>query len=244
MKSKGYVRFCNRLQYFVEDNEVITVLLKNKENLAGGSYIFNGVTEEDTPTLYSRDKITPHARKLAIHHLRRTLLVSFIKDLYEEVTEYLKYILFHASKNGAEAKRLLGENNRITLDANTILSASNINELRKMVTEQIFQQLENERSTINLIGKIDKKLDLQIPQDYIFEALPYLEIRHIFVHSDGKPNNKFIEGHPNFKLDQKGRIDVLKLSINEIREKITTLVKEIDKKMLEKNFFSDGETQN
>lgn len=40
MKSKGYLRFYNRLQYFLADNEMINILLENKELLAGDDAIF------------------------------------------------------------------------------------------------------------------------------------------------------------------------------------------------------------
>ena len=63
MKSKGYLRFCNRLQYFMADNEMINILLENKELLAGDDAIFKGVTKEDSPVLFSYAN-TPHCRKI------------------------------------------------------------------------------------------------------------------------------------------------------------------------------------
>ena len=243
MKSKGYLRFCNRLQYFLADNEMINILLENKELLAGDDAIFKGVTKEDSPILSSYAN-TSHCRKITICHLRKTLLVSFIKEQYEEVTEYLRYILFHAAKNGAPTQRLIGENNKINLDANFILSAPNHDALRKAVTEHIFQQLENEKSTLDLIKKINNKLGLNIPEKVIKEALPYLLIRHIFVHSDGKPDKDFKEKYPQFKLDEKKKINLLKLPINDIKDKVKKLIRMIDEKMLEKNFFPNNEIQN
>lgn len=242
MISKGYLRFCNRLQHFLADNEIINILLGNMELLAGDDAIFKGVTKENSPILYSYAK-TPHCRKITIFHLRKTLLVSFIKEQYEEVTEYLRYVLFHAAKNGAPAQRLIGEHNKINFDANFILSASSHDVLRKAVTDHIFQQLENERSTLDLIKKINSKLGLDIPDEAIEEVLPYLLIRHIFVHSDGKPNQEFREKYPQFKLNQKKQINVLDLPINKIMNKVKKIIKMIDKGMLEKGFFPEDEIQ-
>lgn len=139
---------------------------------------------------------------------------------------------------------LIGENNKINLDANFILSAPNHDALRKAVTEHIFQQLENEKSTLDLIKKINNKLGLNIPEKVIKEALPYLLIRHIFVHSDGKPDKDFKEKYPQFKLDEKKKINLLKLSINDIKDKVKELIRMIDEKMLEKGFFPKNEIQN
>lgn len=242
MKSKGFLRFCNRLQYFIADNEMINILLKNKERIAGTSHLFKDMTAEEHPTLIAYAN-THHSRKLAIYHLRKTLLVAFIKEQYEEVTEYLRYVLEHAARNGAEIGRLVGEH-KVNFDANFILSAPNHDVIRKAVTDLIFQQLENEKSTLELIKKIDKKLDLKISSQTIEDALPYLLIRHIFVHSDGKPDKEFKEKYPEFKLNQKGQIDLLKLSLVDIQEKVKKLIESIDKKMLNKNYFPSKEIQN
>ena len=242
MKSKGFLRFCNRLQYFIADNEMVDILLKNKEKLAGTVYLFKGITVKDHPKL-SAYANTPHSRKLVIRHLRKTLLVSFIKEQYEEVTEYLRYVLEHAARNGAVIRRLVGEH-KVSFDANFILSAPSHDFIRKAVTDFIFQQLENEKSTLKLIKKIDSKLGLGISSQTIDSALPYLLIRHIFVHSDGKPDKEFREKYPGFKLNEKGQIDLLKLSLVDVQEKVRILIESIDEKMLSRSFFPPKEIQN
>jgi len=242
MKSKGFVRFCNRLQYFIADKEMIDILCRNREAIAGSTHLFNGMTQKKHPTLIEY-RNTKQSRKLAIFHLRKTISVAFIKEQYEEVTEYLRYALEHAAKNGAKIPRLVGEH-RVNFDANYILSAPDHDTIRKAVTDHIFQQLENEKSTLELIKKIDSKLDLNIPPQIIEDALPYLLIRHIFVHSDGKPNQEFKEKYPLIKLDSKGRIDLSSLSLVVIQKRVKKLIETIDQKMLDKKFFSSEETQN
>ena len=96
----------------------------------------------------------------------------------------------------------------------------------------------------NDLKKINKKLDLNIPDKTIKEALPYLLIRHIFVHSDGKPDEEFKEKYPQFKLNKKGQIDLLQSSLIDIKEKVKNLIESIDNKMLSKNFFPSKEIQN
>jgi hypothetical protein len=241
MKSKGYLRFYNRLQYFLADNELIDILMKNKEEIAGEAFIFKEMTSECHP-ITAAYKNTPHARGLAIYHLRNTLFVAYIKELYEEVTEYLRYVLEHGAKNGANIGRLVGEH-KVNFDANFILSATSHDIVIKAVTDHIFQQLENEKSTLELIKKIDKKLDLKLDINIINEALPYLLIRHLFVHSDGKPTEEFRSQYPQFKLNTKGKIDLSALQLSEVTGKVDILLKSIDGKMLEKNYFPSKEIQ-
>ena len=78
---------------------------------------------------------------------------------------------------------------------------------------------------------------------YIYPFNGRTLIRHIFVHSDGKPNQEFREKYPQFKLNQKKQINVLDLPINKIMNKVKKIIKMIDKGMLEKGFFPEDEIQ-
>ena len=108
---------------------------------------------------------------------------------------------------------------------------------------QIFQQLENERSTINLLSKIKNKLGLSIEQDLIDKALPFLEIRHIFVHSDGKPCKSFLEKYPNTILDTNHRILLNSAFAETAYCAINNLLRAIDNDMIAKNYISASELQ-
>ena len=110
MSSKGYRRFKSRLEYFRTDNEVAEIIVQNKELLKGSDVIFNKVTMEKHPLLYNRTN-NANSRKLVVNHLRKTIYVSFIKDMYEEVTEYIRYILQEGAMNGVDPRRLVGEHN-------------------------------------------------------------------------------------------------------------------------------------
>lgn len=239
MNSKGYKRFTDRLRYFRTDNEVAEIIVSNKELLKGDDTIFVSVKEAHHPNLFKRQN-NANSRALVVQHLRKTIYVAFVKDMYEEVTEYIRYILKEAAINGADPNRLVGEHN-ISMKANEILSKSNKREIISIIMEQIFQQLENERSTINLIPKINRKLGLDISQDLIDNALPYLETRHVFVHSDGKPGEDFKRRYPNIKIDQSKRINLNSTFAKEAYQKIKKLILAIDNAMMEKNYFSASE---
>lgn len=239
MISKGYKRFTDRLRYFRTDNETIDVIIASKELLKGENSIFVNVEGAKHPIL-SKRKSNSNSRTLVLNHLRKTVYVSFLKDLYEEVTEYLRYILKEAALNGAEIDRLVGEHN-VNMKANDILSLSNKKEIVNVIMTQIFQTLENERSTITLITKIKNKLALDIDKDVISNALSYLETRHIFVHSDGKPNTEFLKKYPFILLDRSNRIQLNYSFIQGAYERVKSLVQSIEQLMVEKNYISASE---
>ena len=165
MASKGYSRFKNRLEYFRTDREMVEILVLNKELLKGKDFIFKKVNPNKYPLLANRTN-NADSRRLVVRHLRKTIYVAFIKDMYEEVTEYIRYILQEGGMNGADPKRLVGEH-KVNMTANDILSKGTKKEIVQSIMEQIFQQLENEKSTINLIYKIKDKLGLTIEQALI-----------------------------------------------------------------------------
>ena len=235
MKSKGYQRFYTRLDYFRLDREVADIFVKNKELLAGEDKIFSGVTATGHPLLNAREN-TEYSRTIVVKHLRNSIYVSFIKEIYEEVTEYIRYILRQAALNGADTNRLLGEHN-VSMKANDILSKATKEEIVQLITDQMFQQLENERSTMTLIQKIKNKLGLTIEQSTIDSALPYLECRHVFVHSDGRPNADFLAKYPFVRTDAKGRINLTAEFLIKAFNAVNRLLLNIDKEMIRLNYI-------
>lgn len=215
------------------------ILVLNKELLKGEDFIFKKVEPDKYPLLANRTN-NANSRGLVVKHLRKTIYVAFIKDMYEEVTEYIRYILQEGVMNGADPNRLVGEHN-VNMKANDILSKGTKREIVQSIMEQIFQQLENERSTINLIPKINNKLGLTIEQALIDAAIPYLETRHIFVHSDGKPCEEFKRKYPDIRLDEHNRIALNYSFANAAYNAINSLLQEIDNKMIEKNYISPTE---
>lgn len=240
MKSKGYQRFKNRIQYFTVDKELIDVIRLNQEVIAGDTYIFNRASTTAHPQLCKHSNTTDTRNKV-ISHIRNTLYVSFVKEQYEEVTEYFRYILIQGAIAYPDKKRLLGEH-KISIDANSILT-NTYDKIVEMIGNDIFQQLENEKSTVALITKIIKKLNLNVETDVIEDAMPYLLIRHIFVHSDGKPNDDFKNKYPQIKLNTKGRISLTKTFLENARIKVDKLLQAFDADMIAKGYFPASELQ-
>lgn len=203
--SKQALRFQNRILSFYQDVEFMDLLQKGQKAnklLPDETLLFAGMTNERHPHLSKRGA-TKKSREIVVLHLRKTVYSAYIKDLYEELTMYLKDVLFEAAKIAKEsqkAKRLLGDQ-KITLSASDILQFSSLDDLTMQIAENIIQGLERERSTKELIEKICKKIDLTVEKNIIEQALPYLELRHKLVHADGKVDSAFQVQYPMLKYN-------------------------------------------
>lgn len=240
MKSKGLLRFQNRLDWFDDDIEFVDIITKNTSLLKDDAVIFKGVRQESYPSLSRRSNNAQSRRSVAMH-LKKTVYGSYIKDIYEEVSDYLKYILSCGAKSHVDYPRLIGEN-KVSLDANTLLNAGSYPKVQDIVMSMVFQSLNAKKETMNTIKGVINKLGLSIDSDIIKEATTFLEIRHILVHSDGKPDKNFKENHPEIKLN-KNKISLSKGLIIKAKEKIINLIKSIDNEMISKGYIPQDEIQ-
>ena len=228
--SKAGLRFVNRVDYFDEDIEFVELLYKQRSNLLKSETLLFAEMSDSEPML-SRKQVCTQSRTLVVAHLRSTVYTAFIKEIYEEVTEYLRTLLEEAaliSQTKEEAFKLIG-NTKLTLLAGELLQYHDIQDIHKRIADDIMRQLENEKSTIKLIEKICERLSIKVDQQTIDSALPYLELRHILVHSDGKPDSTFIEKYGDIFTIKKRSIVLNRDIAAKAKMKITDLIKAIDK---------------
>ncbi len=243
MKTKHYLRFLNRANHLDADIELadaIAIAVKGGAlSQTSGGPLFDSVVEDQHPILHARTS-NYHNRRLAVRHLKATLCSSFIKDLYEEVTAYLKASLKAAALNGLAPGRLIGEH-VVEFTANQVLGAGGWDAVVELVSESVFRKLEEEKSTLKLLQKMNSKLGLGIPDAVIQEALPYLEIRHFLVHSDGVPDAAFCRKHSvlNFKPGEKAPLDYA--LIQAARTKVYHMISAFDARIVKLKIVADSE---
>lgn len=239
MQSKAHYSFSQKMDYFDDDIELVDVLRDS---------VFKGDLHDDTTShILNRVKPSKHShlarrqnskgsRELVMNHLRNTLYSSYVKDIYEELTEYLRNILEHASLSGFDSQRLVGEHSFKT-DANVLLSLGSWEDVCKYVSDSIFQKLENERSTLELLKSMKNKLGLHVSQEIIDNALPYLETRHLLVHADGKINPTFKDKYPT--ISTKGNFVLLDYNfIVSMRVAVKELAKQYDREIIDKKLLN------
>ncbi len=234
-QSIGYNRFKQRMDYFLIDHEFAELIVENKEFIKGEDTVFRSVNPINYPLLLSK-KACAQSRTIVVEHLRRTIYISFIKDLYEEVTEYLQYILLEGANSGVDAKRIV-EGQQLTMTLDEILTAVYNNELNQIIIGKIFQDLDRQKSTTKLIDRIIKKLGLNIEKQLLKNALPYLNLRHVLVHDDGKPKKIFLQEYPQFTI-RNARIHIDANLIKDAYKKVNALVLALDNEMIQHGYIS------
>lgn len=244
MRTKAYHAFEQKLHYFDDDIELIDVL---RLNVIAGELTENGAqgllkkVDSKKHAHLSRRKNSEGSRKLVINHLRSTLYSAYIKDIYEEVTDYLRTILEQAAESGFDSGRIIGEHG-FKIDAKEVLRSGDWESITEMIADSVFQALESERSTLKLLEKIANKLSLNIDKDLINKALPYLEVRHLLVHSDGKASDEFKQKHPKIKLNN-NQVILNYTFISRMRKEVKKLIEAYDKEVINKNLVHEQYTQ-
>ena len=245
MRTKAFHAFEQKLIYFEDDIEIIDVIRKS---IIDGLLTDNGsqyVLKNVNPTKHShiaRRKNSDGSRRLIIDHLRATLYSSYVKDVYAELTHYFKTILNKAAENRFDAGRIIGDHH-FNVDAKSILELGTWENVAHLISNSVFQSLESEKSTLKLLKKIAKKLALKINDDLINNALPYLEIRHFLVHSDGKVTTEFKKKYPKIKTKSNKTIQLDEKFIRQMRDSVKDLVAAYDKEIISANLLKAEDTQ-
>lgn len=236
MITKAYHRFINRANHFDADLELIDILSeavkKNALTPRTGQVLFNHLNPTKHTTLAGR-KNNRRSRAITVSHLKRTVYSAYIKDLFEDVEQYLIELIAAASSSTLSSDRLVGEH-KVSIEINEILKCGNWEAVVNLVANNLFRKLQETRKTVKLFEEIDKKLGLGIDKQILDDALPYLEMRHLLVHSDGKVDAKFCQSYPEFGYTAGQNLQMNYPTISSARAKVFALAKEMDSKATQK----------
>lgn len=239
LKSKAFYAFTMKLNYFNDDIEVIDVLRTAVIKGDLTDPISNRLLKYVDPTQHqhiARRKNSDGSRRNVINHLRSSIYSSYIKDLYEEVADYMKLILEQASRNGFCSGRIIGEHT-FKMDAKSILDLGTWENVCRSVTDSVFQSLEAEKSTVGILNKMAKKLALDVDQQIIETAVPYLELRHFLVHANGKLSSDYLNKYPNIPKTRDGFVELTYTLICNTRDSIKALVSAYDAEVISKGLL-------
>ena len=199
--------------------------------------LFEYQNQEKHPNI-SRYSICQDNRLLIMRHLKSTVNASYIKDIYEELTMYLRGITAEAYQNATVSpERIIGEH-KINMSAVDILAGIKDGTLAQTVIDNMFQAIENERSTINLIKKVCSKLGITVQTQLIEDAVYFLEIRHKLVHTGGYADEEFRNAHPTLRYTHGHYIDLTYQTITAAKKAVFDLVSAIDAEALVKGIIN------
>lgn len=237
--SKHYQTFTNRLLHLDADLELIDIIdvsIKDGLLTPGPEKLFEKISRRKHPVL-SKRTVSDINRQLAMNHLKQSVFSSYVKDLYEEVYDYLKSVLTEAAiRSKVEPERLIGEH-RVEVKVSDILQADKLQSVIEDIVAKVFRKLENERSTTALIEKTCGKLGLSVSDEIQSKAIYYLEIRHQLVHADGKADEQFKATHPDLNYTTGDYIDLRYKLIQEARKAVKKFIEEFDTQAITKGLI-------
>lgn len=240
MRSKALVRFLNRVARFDDDIELIDIFANA---VAAGdltpsvsTQLFSHIDSSRHPRL-AKARPTDHNRGLVVGHLRKTVYSSYIKDLYEDFTEYLNELLVSAFRKRLDPAQLRGEY-KVLVAADELLSCQDWDCALQMIAAAVGDRLDA-MGNHKKLAFLNKRLGLAIDSDLITSAMPYIELRHLLVHMDGKADvafcskNEILGAYPgeSVKLSEKTTRDA--------RMAITALVEHIDARAVDVGILLD-----
>ena len=233
MKTKVLHRFEQRIRYYDSDIELCDLLVESylkdansDENIA----VAQGATVESHPVLAARQN-NRASRNTTGNHLKSTVGAAYIKDLFEDFTDYISDVMTKAAIKGISPGQFVGDV-KLEMSARDILSAGSWDEVVSNISREIFRKLENEKSTRDLINKASVRLGLNVDKTLLSEAMPYLDARHILVHRDGKTDEKYRKTYSTVRL-RDGKIVTDLVFAKKARIAVKALAADIDAKIID-----------
>ncbi|WP_420608271.1 hypothetical protein [Novosphingopyxis sp.] len=230
-KTKAFYRFNQRCAYFETDLELCDLLVRNFIGLDDSINIIAVAlksTKKDHPKLTQKN--TKNSRQVRGGHLRATLNSSFIKDIYEDFLEFLSETMARAAQKGVDPGRFAGDV-KLDIKVTEIMATGSWDGVVRLVSDKIFCNLESERKTTNLITKAANRLGLNVNQQVLEAAMPYLDARHMLVHQDGKVDTKFREKYPDIVV-KNNKLIIDSEFTRKARETIEELARTIDQEVI------------
>lgn len=238
--SEAYISFKNKMMHFQDDIEIVDMFyaLIKRDNLENKEKLFDMFDRKKHKSI-ARYRICDANREIVVTHLRATMYAAYVKELYEELTIYLKGVILESYKNATNTPERIVGNHSFNMSATEVLKRIRDGNIEKTVIDNIFQSLERERSTRSLIEKACKKLGIEVEKELINSAVSYLDIRHKLVHADGYADEAFRKGHPHLEYTNRFYIKLTYRILSDMRQTIFDLVEAIDEDGLRKELLKD-----
>lgn len=237
MVTKAYHRFKQRCDYYDSDLELCDLLVRSFRATPDSNQMLStalGSNTTDHPYL-GRRRNTQNSRNVVGGHFRKTFYGSFIKDIYEDFEEFVSETMARAAQKGVDPSRFLGDV-KPTVDAKTLLGAGSWDSVVRIISNDIFRKLENERSTIKVVKGLTSRLDFDLPDLVIDTAMAYLDARHMLVHQDGKADAEYRQKYPHIAVDS-GKISLTRQFATDAKLAVDELAKAIDQQIIAKNLI-------
>lgn len=192
-ESKTHQRFRSKAQYLEMYLEAMDAAARVTSNLLGHVENIEKNIDEALPincSKYSRLNHPTKDRARIYNYCRAKNSHSAIVEIYGYFSEYMRDILKEIYKKNPmhvvrKSQKLLNMTFADLAKFNTL------SDLHEKMVDDVFRSLENERSTMKLIEKILSGTGVNISASDKKSVLPYLEMRHLIIHNNGKIDTEF-----------------------------------------------------
>jgi hypothetical protein len=233
MKSKAYVAFLNKVITYERDIEIL-------DALSCKSLTDADIKKTRHPKSANLTMTRQEATRLK-SHLKSTLYEGLIKNAYEVMMWYFRDIIDSVLRNGVDPVKV-SDTNLKAMTIPEIIKTGSWDALCGDIASRIIRGLENLRDTPKSVQELEKRLSLTIDPKCLDGAKPYFEVRHLLVHNNGSPDEKFRKKYPDL-LNNAGEIslncDNVRAAINAIK----AYVKDFDAKIIHKKILADCDCQ-
>lgn len=194
-ETKSFQKFRSEIQYLKQHLQVIDASLTNSGRLLG---VHKSKSDKITKVLginAAKHDILNHpvSDYPRIFNYTRAKNSEFsIIELYSAFSMYMKSILAEMYKHNPLkiVGKASGNPNFSYVD---LVKFGSYEKIEEEIIARVFRKLEDERSTTKLLEKILSHTEIKLPDALRINALMYLEMRHLFIHNDGKADEHFIK---------------------------------------------------
>lgn len=250
-ETKSFQVFRSYLEWLSTDIQVTDVVCRQVGNKLARQIRKHRVAADDSIATalhissQKYDKLDSHPTKQARSLFNQTYnrrIEYGICQLYSYFVDYLHSILYEIYKHNPHGvvKILTNDknsNSNFTMTYHDIIKMKSYAKIEQTIVDNVFRRLEDERSTPKLLKRILQcaNIDNKINNALIEKAMPYLEIRHLFIHHNGKIDRKFADAYgnnfnPNLTIGKK--VPRTFAIYSEASDSIYKLVKTIDKELI------------
>lgn len=114
-----------------------------------------------------------------------------------------------------------------------LVNLGTLEKIQEKMIDKVFRKLENDKSTLSLLDNVLNHTDIVIPPDIKTTALMYLEMRHLFIHNQGKADERFEKQFGDkMKPRKTGKLPTDFMTVNTAIETILKLVTIIDQGLI------------
>ena len=192
-ETKSYQKFRSRIQYLEMHTQTIDAALNvMRHNIASSDDKKTSLAEilGFEANRYSQLNHPTREKDRIINHSRARNSEYAVITLYSYFTEYLQNILgeIYAHK----PLDVVGKSpNELKFSYAEIVKLGSFEAISEKMIANVFRNLENQKSTIELLDKILTRT-VTIDENIKTKGLKYLDMRHLFVHGSGIVDQDFV----------------------------------------------------